>query len=593
MREKPTRIFVSYAHEDEVWRNALFKQSLYTTFGMYSVWTDDRIEPGASWEEAIEKALQQATIAILLVSKHYLASVYIARKELPVLLKKRVLEGLKLLWIPIGNIESLQQDELAMIQAAYSLKRPLPARPNSDPSALSKVVDDVRYNIEAAIDPIGVPLMRDLSKRYTSFSMIGQSDLSIVYRAHDWALNREVAIKTPIDEQKFVDFAHSARDAARIANEPNFVKLYDAILMQRPPYCVMQYIDGQNLRAWIESDRRRPLPIVIRILSTVTRALIAAHALGISYGNLKPSNIVLAKNNEPFILPMGRRVNECRGCRWLDEFERRSPDDEDIAYLTPEQFDENIETVSEELSDQYMLGLLAYELITGNLPPTIGGAPPTPTALREIRSRGSAAFSTLPLVSDLRTDCSDFMARMIQRMTSRKPTERYASLTDLLIDVRRQEDVLLAYVRESYARCMAEQAATGRSFFKAVYNAFFAQREDAKPLFKNLGQRQYEILENAVVSLFAFYEQERTSPPNEPNVLTQAAKKHGRHEWKIGLDFYAPFIKSLIDTACGTPTSTDFIFDPRCRCDEAFRDRVRAAWQEVLRPGVEYMKSMY
>jgi hypothetical protein len=83
------------------------------------------------------------------------------------------------------------------------------------------------------------------------------------------------------------------------------------------------------------------------------------------------------------------------------------------------------------------------------------------------------------------------------------------------------------------------------------------------------------------------------SPPNEPNVLTQAAKKHGRHEWKIGLDFYAPFIKSLIDTACGTPTSTDFIFDPRCRCGEVFRDRVRAAWQEVLRPDVEYMKSMY
>ena len=64
-------------------------------------------------------------------------------------------------------------------------------------------------------------------------------------------------------------------------------------------YSAMQYIDGQNLRAWIESDRRRPLPIVIRILSTVTRALIAAHALGISYGNLKPSNIVLVKNNVP------------------------------------------------------------------------------------------------------------------------------------------------------------------------------------------------------------------------------------------------------------------------------------------------------
>ena len=131
MRDRPIRIFVSYAHEDEAWREALFSQSLYTPAGMNFAWTDDRLEPGAGWDETIGDKLRQATVAVLLVSRHFLSSVYIQRKELPELLKKRVSEGLKLLWIPIGNIESLPQGELANIQAAYSLRRPLSARPFS------------------------------------------------------------------------------------------------------------------------------------------------------------------------------------------------------------------------------------------------------------------------------------------------------------------------------------------------------------------------------------------------------------------------------------------------------------------------------
>lgn len=596
MRDRPIRIFVSYAHADEAWRDALFSQRLYTPAGMHFAWTDDRLEPGAGWDEAIGVALRQSTIAVLLVSRHFLSSVYIQRKELPELLKKRVSEGLKLLWIPIGNIESLPHGELANIQAAYSLRRPLSARPAFSAGAASRVADDVRYSIEAAIDPIGVPLMRELSARYEPFTTIDRSDLSVVYRSRDRDLERPVVIKAPTEDGKVDEFVRSARAAARMSDLPNFVKLYDGFFAQRRPYCVLQHVDGQNLRSWIEADNRRPLAIVIRILSKVVRALVAVHALGDGYGNLRPSNIVLAKNNEPFILPMGRRLAECRG-RWvLDELESRAPDNEEIAYLTPEQFDEELETVSAELSDQYMLGLLAFELITGVLPTAIGNAPPSPDSLALIRAKGSRAFGTLPLASELRSDCSEELAQIIRRMTSRRPEARYASLVELLAEVRRQEDVALTRVRESYARCLAEQAATGRSFFEAAYKIFFGRRPDARKLFKTMGPRQHEMLQNAIVSLFAFYEQERVRQPNEPNVLTHTAQKHDRHHLRIGFDFYAPFVESIIDTACGatgaTGAETD-VFDPRCRGDEAARERMRSAWVEVLRPGVDYMMGRY
>jgi serine/threonine protein kinase len=357
---------------------------------------------------------------------------------------------------------------------------------------------------------------------------------------------------------------------------------------------LLQYIDGPNLRSWIEADNRRPLGTVIRILSGVVRALVAVHALGYGYGNLRPSNIMLSKNNEPFILPMGRRVAERRGRSVLDELESRSPDNEEIAYLTPEQFDEEHATVSAELSDQYMLGLLAFELITGKMPTAIGGEPPSPESLALIRTKGSSAFGALPLASDLRDGCPKELAKIIRRMTSLRPEKRYASLTELRAEVRRQEDIALTRVRESYKRCLAEQKRTKRSFFEAVYKIFFERRPDAQEKFQNLGPRQFEVLENAIVSLFAFYEQERVRQPNEPNVLTKTAQKHDRHNLQIGLDFYSPFVDSIIDTACGATGAEAFVFDKRCRGgNESARERMRSEWIEVLRPGVDYMKESY
>jgi hypothetical protein len=240
-----------------------------------------------------------------------------------------------------------------------------------------------------------------------------------------------------------------------------------------------------------------------------------------------------------------------------------------------------------------MLGLLAYELITGTLPPSIGNKAPSLSSLAEIRRLRGAAFTDLPLVSDLRPDCSEELARIIQRMCRRRPQDRYPSLAELRRDVRRQEDLALAHVRESYARCMKEQCRTGKSFFEAFYRTFFERRKDAVPLFENLGARQYEILENAMADLFSFYEQEWAREPNEPNVLTQVAQQHDRQHRNIGLDFYAPFTEALIDTACGAPSSSAYVFDPRCRDHEPDQSRMRSAWRDVLRPGVEYMMSKY
>lgn len=592
--DTPVRIFVSYAHEDRAWRDALFSSGLNAPEGYVCPWTDAMLEPGMSWNEAILAELEQATIAILLVSRHFLSSDYISRIELPSVLRRRASQGLKLLWIPIGRLEGTLGGELASIQSAWALDEPLADAPCGTPAVVEKIAQEVRANLEAAIDPVGVPLMRELQNRFDPFVRISRTDSSALYRTRDRHLNRSVVIKALADERSRDAFVKNVCDAAVVADEPNFAAIYEAVLSDRRRYCVMQYVEGLNLRRWIEADRRRPLDVIIRILAKIARALVGVHALGCNYGNLKPSNVILTRKNEPFILPMGRRVDECRGEVALEELERRAPDIEEIAYLTPEQFDSELETVSGELTDQYMLGLLAYELVTGALPPTIDGAAPTADSLARIRSRGSEAFSALPPVTDLRPDCPDVLARIIQKMTSKAPEDRYPSLAELLIDVRRQEDMILSRVRESYKRCLENRSSSGGvGFIEAMYAAFFALRPDARAMFANLGARQYEIFEKAVVDLFAFYDRERANEPNEPNVLTQVAQKHDRRNYNVALDFYGPFRDALIDTACGPPDHSELAYDPKCRGDASAQKRMRRAWDDVLRPGVAYMQHRY
>ncbi len=590
------RVFVSYAHEDAAWHAALIEQRIESPTGLVPVWSDGRIGAGDDWFGAIRDALDAATVAVLLVSRHFLRSEFIAREELPTVLKRRRSDGLTLLWVPVGDLDGADLGALRDIQALCATSEPLPARPPSLPGAARDAERALRQRIEAAIDPIGVPLMRSLEARYEPFTLLGRSDVAVVYRTRDRHLDRPAVIKAPVDPDGANEFARNVRDAACVADEPHFVNLYEAVLTQQRPYCVMQYIEGQNLRTWLEQDNRRPLATIVRLLAKIAEGLDAAQALGGGYGNLKPSNVVLSRRGEPYLLPMGRRVAECRGACALDELERRSPDAEELAYLAPEQFDEEADGATAEKSDQYMLGLLAWQMLAGTLPPTIGGAAPTDATradcLATIRERRGEAFGELPPVCARRPDCSEALAKIVRRMTARSPADRFDSLAQVRAVLASQLDVMLPCVRESYARCLAEQQASGRNYFEAVYRGFFEREPSAQSKFTRLGAPQYEILETALVRLFAFYEQERGDEPNEPNVLSQMATAHDRRHRDIGTHFYAPFRDALVDAACGGAEPAT-AFDPRCRFDAASRARIRRAWQAVLAPGIAYMRSRY
>jgi hypothetical protein len=123
----PTRnkIFVSYSHKDARLFEE-FKTMLAPAIqrGIVDMWDDQKIPPGANWKAEIQKALASASIAVLLVSQNFLASHFIADKELPPLLKAAREEGVIIFWICLSSC-LFEQTEIASYQAAHDISRPL------------------------------------------------------------------------------------------------------------------------------------------------------------------------------------------------------------------------------------------------------------------------------------------------------------------------------------------------------------------------------------------------------------------------------------------------------------------------------------
>lgn len=141
-----TEVFVSYSHRDDVWREEL----LYTLSPYLqrertniSVWADRDIKTGDKWDDEIRQAIGRARVAVLLVSKYFLASNYIKEKELP-LIFSMLQDGLRIVWVPVSAC-MYTETELNSYQAVFDPSIPLDARNTSEQQrALVKVCQAIR-----------------------------------------------------------------------------------------------------------------------------------------------------------------------------------------------------------------------------------------------------------------------------------------------------------------------------------------------------------------------------------------------------------------------------------------------------------------
>jgi predicted Ser/Thr protein kinase len=232
---------------------------------------------------------------------------------------------------------------------------------------------------------------------YRVEALLGRGGMGVVYRAHDLALDRPVALKilSPelAAEVRFRErFLTESRLAASI-DHPNIVPIYDAGEVAGELFIAMRYVEGRDLRQFLREDPPSP-ERAIDICSQVADALDAAHERGLVHRDVKPSNVLLDSHEHAYLADFGltRRLAD----RHRLAAEARSLGT--IDYVAPEQIR------GEEVdgrADVYSLGCLLYECLTGEPPfPRVSDAavlfahleeePPRPPGLEEVMSKALA-----------------------------------------------------------------------------------------------------------------------------------------------------------------------------------------------------------
>ncbi len=253
---------------------------------------------------------------------------------------------------------------------------------------------------------------------------LGAGAFSVVYRAHDPQLDREVALKVaqaPGDRPELRErFLREARAVARLRH-PHIVPIYDTGSEGEASYLATRLIEGSTLEETIKKEPLSPIKGA-RLVRDLAEALAYAHRLGIIHRDVKPANVMLDQKGRAFLMDFGL-------AHLRDEAQKLTHDGAILgtpAYLAPEHAMGH-SGPPQPASDQYSLGVILYELLTGQLPfsgspaavlrKVVSEQPPSPRSLRRSVPR------------DLETICLKAMAR--------QPQDRYRDCQELADDLRR------------------------------------------------------------------------------------------------------------------------------------------------------------
>ena len=255
--------------------------------------------------------------------------------------------------------------------------------------------------------------------RFEIRRLLGEGAYGVVYLAFDPNLHREVALKVPVGLTPAAreEFLREARAAAGI-HHPNVCQVFEAGTAGNVPFIVSRYIAGGTLVDVLKrANGALPPDIAIEIVRKIALGLAAAHAKGIIHRDLKPGNVLFdEENNEVLITDFGlakllTHANQSSGGM------KGTP-----TYMSPEQFGDGRKAGDVgRLADVYSLGVVFYELLTGQLP-FMGD---TPLAMMQAHIQ-----DTPGLPSACRRDLDPRLDVLCLKALEKKPADRYASAKD-------------------------------------------------------------------------------------------------------------------------------------------------------------------
>ncbi len=206
--------------------------------------------------------------------------------------------------------------------------------------------------------------------KYDLVREIGRGATATVYLGNDPFTQREVAIKVAFPEilknpERGKLYTHLFLNEASLVGKlshPHIVQIYDAVVAESLCYIVMEYVHGSTLEDFTTPDKLLPIERVVEIIFKCTRALDFAFRIGITHRDIKPANILFAGSDPN----SGDIKISDFGAAIID-----SPDRTQVsgigspAYMSPQQVREQ---VLDHQTDIYSLGVVMYQLLTGQLP---------------------------------------------------------------------------------------------------------------------------------------------------------------------------------------------------------------------------------
>jgi beta-lactam-binding protein with PASTA domain/predicted Ser/Thr protein kinase len=201
--------------------------------------------------------------------------------------------------------------------------------------------------------------------RYQVIARIASGGMGEVYRAHDAVLGREVALKVLhpqlAGDRGFVErFRREAR-AAALLNHPNVVGVYDWGNTEGTYFMIMEFVSGTNLRALLTEYGRLEPGQVLEVTLAVLAALDHAHGHGIVHRDVKPENILIARNGTVKVADFG--LARAYADSYISQAEGTVTGT--VQYLAPEQIQGE---PADPRTDLYALGVVMFELLTGRAP---------------------------------------------------------------------------------------------------------------------------------------------------------------------------------------------------------------------------------
>lgn len=265
------------------------------------------------------------------------------------------------------------------------------------------------------IDTLAPILQEATLGEYDIYGELGRGGMAAVYLALDLALNRKVAIKTMLPDlvgkTGMVDrFKREAQTAAGLSH-PHIIQIFSVKQTKSLVYFVMKYIEGRSLESVIIERGHLDVDLTRVILSQAGGALAFAHRKGVVHRDVKPANIMLEEDGWAIVTDFGiAKVQEAQNLTATGTA-IGTPH-----YMSPEQFHNKAVTGA---SDQYSLGIVAYEMLTGKKP-FDGGT------YAEIITQH--LFEPPPDIRTVRPDIPANVADAVMKMMAKEASARFPDL---------------------------------------------------------------------------------------------------------------------------------------------------------------------